>query len=520
MTTTRGHEHSEQASILIVDDSRVSGRKLAKAVEALGHRPEVAVSGKEAMNKLVAASYDIVLLDIVMPEMDGYAVLSEMKADDSLREIPVIVVSSLDDEIGSVARAIELGAEDFLPKAFEPVILRARINASLARKRLRDRELAYFRDIDRLTKAAQVIEAGAFRPDELEVAGVVARNDPLGRLAAVFGTLAQEIYDRERRLDLTVRTLRGTLLVLAAGALFGMTPALGRLASGLDVPPLGLVVWSSLLGALLCLSISLGRHGLPRLNLRCFGFLVVWAVVLGCLYQLLTVVIAAHVEATLIALVGSTRGFMVFLLAALLGLERPTLRRLTGLGIGFAAVAGVLLLHTGGARGDTLWLLAALALPFLLSVHTLLMAWHPPELDAAAAVGIMMALAALFLAPFAIAQGALFLPSPSLGEREIIILLFGSASAAALVLALKLVAVAGPVFASQMAYTQTLAGIAWGILLLGERMSAFAWGSLILIIVGFWLVEPRKAGDDFRVTLRMRGAKEDLPTAASDVPGQ
>lgn len=126
------------ASTLIVDDSRVSGRKLAMAVKALGHQAKIAMNGRQAMEMLAAESFDIVLLDIVMPEMDGYAVLAEMKADVSLRDVPVIVVSSLDDEIGSVARAIELGAEDFLPKDFEPTILKARINASLARKRLRD----------------------------------------------------------------------------------------------------------------------------------------------------------------------------------------------------------------------------------------------------------------------------------------------------------------------------------------------------------------------------------------------
>jgi drug/metabolite transporter (DMT)-like permease len=172
-------------------------------------------------------------------------------------------------------------------------------------------------------------------------------------------------------------------------------------------------------------------------------------------------------------------------------------------------VAGVLLLNGGGTSGDAFWLLAALALPFLLSVHTLLMAWRPPELDAAAAVGIMMLLAALFIAPFAFAQEALFLPSLALGDREIIILVFGGASGIALVLALKLVTVAGPVFASQMAYAQTLAGIAWGILLLGERLSVLAWGALILIILGFWLVEPRRAGDEFRATLRLRAGKNE-----------
>ena len=194
--------------------------------------------------------------------MDGYAVLDAMKADDSLREIPVIVVSSLDDEVESVVRAIKLGAVDFLPKDFEPEILKARLDSTLARKRFRDRELDYFRDVEQLTRAAQVIEAGAFRPAEIEVDGVAARRDPLGRLAMVFRSLAQEIYERERRHDRTTRTLRGTILVLVAGGIFGISPALGRMAAGLGAEPLAVVVWANIAAAIVCLTIGISRlHG-------------------------------------------------------------------------------------------------------------------------------------------------------------------------------------------------------------------------------------------------------------------
>lgn len=507
MTGNGTFDTTQRASILVVDDSRVSGRKLAKAVGALGHHTEIAMGGTEALSILAREPADIVLLDIVMPDMDGYAVLGAMKADPALRDIPVIVVSSLDDEIDSVAQAIELGAEDFLPKDFEPAILRARINASLVRKRFRDRELAYFRDIDALTRAAQIVEGGAFRPAELDVGAVAARDDPLGRLATVFRSLAEEIYDRERRADLTVRTLRGTLLVLVAGSIFGIAPALGRLAAARDIPALGMVFWSAVIAAVLCLAVSMVRRGLPPVRLRDFGFLTLWALVLGCLYQLMTLTIAAHVEASLIALIGSSRGFMVFLLAALLALERPSLRRFAGLGIGFLSVAAVLLVQGTGAEVDVLWLALALVLPFLLSLHTLLMSWRPRHLDAAATVGIMMALSALFLLPFVIAQNALFVPSASLGPREAITLALGVSTAVALVLALDLVATAGPVFASQMAYSQTLAGIAWAMLLLDEHLSLIAWGSFALVILGFWLVEPKRAGDDFRITVRMRSPR-------------
>jgi len=146
-------------------------------------------------------------------------------------------------------------------------------------------------------------------------------------------------------------------------------------------------------------------------------------------------------------------------------------------------------------------------LPFLLSLHTLIMAWRPESVDATAAVGIMLGLAAVLMAPLAVAEGALFLPAAAPGMREVIVLVLGASSAVALVLALRLVSMAGPVFASQMAYSQTLAGIAWGMLLLGEQLSALAWGALALVIASFWLVEPRRATDDFKVTLRMNRNK-------------
>ncbi|WP_413717048.1 response regulator [Silicimonas sp. MF1-12-2] len=498
-------ERQSPASILVVDDSRVSGRKLVKAATALGHKAYHVSDGVKALEVLQRGPIDVVLLDIVMPDMDGYEVLKAMKADAALRDIPVIVVSSLDDEIGSVARAIELGAEDFLPKNFEPAILRARVNSSLVRKRFRDRELDYFRDIERLTQAAQVIENGAFRPDEMDVDTVAARPDPLGRLAAVFRGLAEEIYDRERRADLTVRTLRGTLLVLAAGSIFGVAPALGRLAFGISVPPLGLVFWANLLAAILCIIFSVARSGIPRLHIGDLRFLLLWAIILGGFYQVFTVVISSHVEATMIALIGSSRGFMVFLLAAIFGLEAASLRRFLGLGIGFAAVALVLLLQGLSGDGNALvWLAAALVLPFLLSLHTLLMASRPKHLDAAITVGLMMTLSTALILPAAIAQDALFLPSPSFGEREMLIVALGVSSAIALVLALDLVSTAGAVFAGQMAYSQTLAGIIWGMVFLDENLSVFAWGSLALVILGFWLVEPKRVGEDFRITLRLR----------------
>lgn len=501
---------ADAAKILVVDDSRVSAKKLALAMRKLGHEINTADDGAAALERLRECPVDIVLLDIVMPRMDGYAVLTELKADPSLRDIPVIVISSLDDEIGSVVRAIELGAEDFLPKNFEPAILRARLEACLSRKRFRDRELEYFRGVEQLTRAAQVIEAGAFRPQELALEKVAARPDPLGQLATVFGSLAQVIYERERRSDQTARTLRGVLLALIAGSIFGIAPALGRMAAGLGAQPLGLVVWANAVAAVICLGIAVARGGWPRLRWAHLGFFLIWSLVLGCLYQLLTVMTARHVEASMIALIGSSRAFMVFALAALISLEKPSLRRFVGLALGFAAVAAVLLLRDpSGDPVAPVWFAAALGIPFLLAVHTLIMSGRPRDLDSFATVGLMMALSATILAPVAHATGGLFLPALVPGQLEILILVLGAASGVAIALALDLVATAGAVFASQIAYSQTLAGIAWGMVLLDERLPLVAWAALTVVIFGFWLVQPKQAGEEFsiRVPVQRRGER-------------
>jgi len=496
--TSASVDEVEPAKILVVDDSSISAKKLALAMRALGHQTETVANGADAIRLLRDQAFNLILLDIVMPEMDGYAVLQVLKSDQELRDIPVIVVSSLDDEIKSVVRAIELGAVDFLPKDFEPAILKARLNASLAYKRFRDRELEYFRDVEQLTRAAQVIEVDAFRPAELEIDKVAERDDPLGRLAVVFRGLAREIYEREKRFDRTTRTLRGTLLALIAGGIFGIAPALGRMVGDIGVPILGVVLWANIVAALTCTTIGIARGGWPRLRLSDIPFFLLWTLILGCLYQISTVLIAKHVEASMIALIGSSRGFMVFGLAALIALERPNLRRLVGLGFGFVAVAGVLLFRGAGEDSNqAMWLIMALALPLLLAVHTLLMTWRPRDLDSFSTVGIMMAMSAVFLMPIAASTDAMVWPSASIGRLEIIVVVLGLASGIAVALALDLVATAGAVFAGQIAYSQTLAGIAWGMLLLDERLPLIAWGAFALVILGFWLVEPKQAGEEF-----------------------
>jgi class 3 adenylate cyclase len=125
--------------ILVVDDNAANRDMLSRRLDREGYSVDTAANGREALDKLEADAFDLVLLDIVMPELDGFAVLQSIRANSRWKEMAVIMISAL-DEIRSVVRCIEMGAEDYLPKPFDPVLLRARIGAILERKRLRDEE--------------------------------------------------------------------------------------------------------------------------------------------------------------------------------------------------------------------------------------------------------------------------------------------------------------------------------------------------------------------------------------------
>ncbi len=127
--------------ILVVDDTAANRDLLSRRLTRDGHVSEAVEDGRTALERLTSDAFDLVLLDLMMPGMNGFEVLCRIKADPQLRHLPVIMISAL-DEIDSIVRCIEAGAEDYLPKPFNPILLRARINASLEKKRLRDREQA------------------------------------------------------------------------------------------------------------------------------------------------------------------------------------------------------------------------------------------------------------------------------------------------------------------------------------------------------------------------------------------
>lgn len=133
--------------VLVVDDNEMNRDMLSRRLQRQGHHVEIATHGREALAMIESHKFDLVLLDIMMPEMNGYEVLEFLKADHNLRHLPVIMITAV-DEIESVVRCIELGADDYLPKPFNPVLLKARINASLEKKWLRDQQEAYTHQLD------------------------------------------------------------------------------------------------------------------------------------------------------------------------------------------------------------------------------------------------------------------------------------------------------------------------------------------------------------------------------------
>ena len=124
---------SSGGRILVVDDERLNRMILRRALKSQGHVVDEAENGRVALARLAAGPIDLVLLDLVMPELDGYATLEAIKADPALGHLPVIIISGV-EELESIVRCIEMGATDYLPKPFQPAILRARVDASLGRQ--------------------------------------------------------------------------------------------------------------------------------------------------------------------------------------------------------------------------------------------------------------------------------------------------------------------------------------------------------------------------------------------------
>lgn len=184
--------------ILVIDDNPTNCDLLSRQLKRQAYTVTTATNAQQALRLLKAIPYDLILLDLIMPGMNGIELLQQLKRHDDWQHIPVIMVSAL-DEIDGAVKCIELGAEDYLYQPFEPTLLKARIGACLEKKRLRDREILYLQQVERLIEAAAAVETKTFDFNSLD--NLIQHPNKLGQLARVFQRMAQEVNSRERHLE-------------------------------------------------------------------------------------------------------------------------------------------------------------------------------------------------------------------------------------------------------------------------------------------------------------------------------
>lgn len=199
--------------ILVADDMEDNRALLERRLTREGFEVRSVAGGAEALDLLGRERFDLLLLDVTMPDLDGREVLRRIKADAAMRDVPVIMVSARDD-MDTVAGCIEEGAEDYLPKPCNPVLLKARIKASVDKGRRRAEEAMYAADVRVLTDAAIAVAEGTF--DASSLSRVTVRGDELGQLARVLSAAITGTKAREDRLGAQLNALRAEIASASA----------------------------------------------------------------------------------------------------------------------------------------------------------------------------------------------------------------------------------------------------------------------------------------------------------------
>ncbi len=323
--------------------------------------------------------------------------------------------------------------------------------------------------------------------DEPDPAARAARGEPL-RAAGAGGPAAHGW-----------RALAWPLfLLVSTGSAWGATFSLARIATTAGAHPIGLTLWQGLFGGLLLLALALSRRRPPPLDRRHLGFYLVCGFLGTVIPSILYFYAASRVPAGVLSITIAMVPILTFAGALLFGIDRLAWGRVVGIVCGLGAVLFIVVPDSSlPERAMAPWVLLAVLAAVCYAGEGIYVALRrPPGSDPAATVGSMLLMASAVLVPVVLATGTFVPLGFPWGEVEWAVVGMVAVNALAYSVFYHLIQIAGPVFATQMSYVVTIAGVAWGIAIFGEQHSLWVWGALALMLAGLALVTPRSDGGE------------------------
>ena len=495
VTTSLRRDRQADFRILVVDDQATQRFKLKAAVEQLGFISDEAENGARALQMMKNTGYALVLLDILMPDMDGFEVMSFMKRDRQLRDTPVIVISALEGEMESVVHAIEMGAEDFLPKQFDKVLLAARLDSALEIRRARDREHEQQIHVEKLTQAAAIVEKQIVNPDVLQLQETSARSDDIGKLSRVFVQMTRRIHSREAQLYKQIRMARTGSLLVGIGLVGGSCVALAKEAVQQQPHPLGIVLWVNLFCACICLPIAAHRQSIRTPSASMLRSILL----LGVFTLLIEVPIlwaAQTLPAAIIVLIMALESLLVIVLLLATRAEHASLSRIARVLLGVAAIV-ITIIGARSAFSTEQMTVATVLLVAPLAVAIRTIYWHKsthqPN-DTFLLVGSSALAAALLIAPLAVSRGDLvsLIPGPDNSDRLILVIaLLTVVTAGTMAMRITLTRLSGPLWSARASLAIMMAGLIWSFVLHRDWLPGWGWLSCALLILGGFEISNR-----------------------------
>lgn len=286
-------------------------------------------------------------------------------------------------------------------------------------------------------------------------------------------------------------------LLISTGSAWGVTFSLARIAASAGAHPIGLTLWQGLLGGLLLLALAAARRRPPAVSRHHLRFYLVCGLLGTVIPSILYFYAASRVPAGVLSITIALVPILTFAAALLLGIDRLAWGRAAGLFAGLAAV--LLIVLPEGSLPDpamAAWVLLAVVSALCYAAEGIYVALRRPAVsDPAATVAGMLLMASAVLIPVVLVTGTFVPLGLPWGAVEWSVIGMVAVNAVAYSVFYHLIQIAGPVFATQMGYVVTIAGVAWGIVIFGEQHSVWIWGALAFMLAGLALVRPRAEGD-------------------------